>query len=97
VVGVVQEGARGEGCTRAICSRMGHREILPTQPCIRRPQTAPQDRVQRCWMRQDCRKRIDRLLGQSGMKPAEPTLAAMQGVSACSKALEAPDSHATRQ
>jgi hypothetical protein len=31
-------GARGcEGCTRAICSRMGHREILPTQPCIRRP------------------------------------------------------------
>ena len=31
------------------------------------------------------------------MKPAEPTLAAMQGVSACSKALEALDSHATRQ
>ena len=39
----------------------------------------------------------DGLLGQSRMKPAEPTLAAMQGVSACSKALEAPDSHATRQ
>lgn len=36
-----------EGCTRAICSRMGHREILPTQPCIRRlgqcPKTAFSD------------------------------------------------------
>ena len=31
VVGVVREG-----CTRAVCSRMGHRKILPTQPCIRR-------------------------------------------------------------
>ena len=39
----------------------------------------------------------DGLLGQLRMKPAEPTLAAMQGVSACSKALEALDSHATRQ
>ena len=39
----------------------------------------------------------DGLLGQSRVKPAEPTLAAMQGVSACSKALEALDSHATRQ
>ena len=88
----MREGVPGQSVRRWAIAKS-----FPPSP-VSQALTAPRDRVQRCLdapglQETDC----DGLLGQSRMKPAEPTLAAMQGVSACSKALEALDSHATRQ